>query len=312
MLSNWKVYSKLLAQGGGTSRNIFVIFIGTGCTAIIARLCQPDQGATLPTTMEHKQGPSRKLIKQPLVRVLLVLIIGGLFLPAHPWRRMASTLLFDVFATILSVVLTKHIRNIKAQSTNSNFGSNPLGNLNYNPANDPYYISNLDQPIDDVIAQAIEGLEFTNVVHIVLESMRADSYPFKENSLLANHADQNFEKPSYSVPITTSNISPFIASLAEHTISWETMWATIPFTHKAMLGRIYSLPQIINARLLRPTCPTNRLERRIRVPSKIIPTLSPTSASRYQRRHQNRPFTPRYSTQWYSSIDDRYMGNCIH
>ena len=119
-------------------------------------------------------------------------------------------------------------------------GTNPLGNLNYNPGDDPYYISNLDSPIDDFIADALEGVEFTNIVHIVLESMRADSYPFKEESQLMTYIKNNFEFREKGKSVTTSNVTPFIASLAKHTISWETMWSTIPFTHKAMLGRNFS------------------------------------------------------------------------
>ena len=197
-----------------------------------------DVSLAMSLTVDAKHETPLTLIHRPVVRVLLLLLLGSLFLPAHPWRHMSSSLLFDIVSTLLSAILSKHLRNMGAQSsTNSHPGTNPMGNLNYNPADDPYYISNLDSPIDSFIAEAIDGLEFTNIVHIVLESMRADSYPFKENGLLAQHIEQSFEKPPNSVPITTSNISPFIASLAENTISWETMWATIPFTHKAMLGR---------------------------------------------------------------------------
>ena len=111
----------------------------------------------------------------------------------------------------------------------------------YNPANDPYYISNLATPVDAFIAEALEGVTFTNIVHIVLESMRSDSYPFNEFGPLANYVNENYGDEPHRQPITTSNVTPFIASLAEHTISWETVWATIAYTHKAMLGRISTI-----------------------------------------------------------------------
>jgi hypothetical protein len=116
-------------------------------------------------------------------------------------------------------------------------GSNPLGNHNYDPKHDPYYISNLDQPIDAFIASALEGTRFTNVFHIVLESMREDSFPYDESGLLHQHIQKNLEPAKDGVPLTTKNITPFIASLAEHTLSWHTVWASVPYTHKAMLGR---------------------------------------------------------------------------
>ena len=209
---------------------------------MLARLSQKhDRGEmplTIMATVESKHGAPFTVIHKHILRILLFLLIGSFFLPAHPWRHMSSTLLFDVIGTILSTILSNHLRNMAPKSsTNSHSATNPLGNLNYNPADDPYYISNLDSPIDSFIAEALEGVEITNIVHIVLESMRADSYPFKENGLLAQYIERTFEKPDDAVPITTANISPFIASLAESTLSWETMWATIPFTHKAMLGR---------------------------------------------------------------------------
>jgi len=75
-------------------------------------------------------------------------------------------------------------------------------------------------------------------MHIVLESMREDSFPYDEEGLLARHIKLNEEPPAEGgTPITTETITPFIASLADHTISWHTMWSTIPYTHKAMLGR---------------------------------------------------------------------------
>jgi len=195
-----------------------------------------DRWETL-ATAESREETCPKLINQPHVRLLFLLVVGSLFLP-QPWREMASTLLFDTVSSVSSVLIIKHLRNMAGDSVNgSDFGANPLGNLNYNPSNDPYYISNLDSPIHEFVAEALGESEFTNVVHIVLESMRADSYPFNEDGRLAKYIEASFPKPTGAKPITTSTVSPFITSLAEHTISWESMWAVVPFTHKAMLGR---------------------------------------------------------------------------
>jgi len=116
-------------------------------------------------------------------------------------------------------------------------GTHPLAGSLYNPTKDPYYISNLDQPVDSFIAQALEGIQFTNVVHIVLESVRADCFPFQEDGLL-NEYIQTKLSPNQDESITTQTITPFISSLAKNIISWDTVWATIPFTHKSMLGCI--------------------------------------------------------------------------
>jgi len=184
-------------------------------------------------------GP-RRFAKFPVIHIAAFLVVGTLFLPAHPWRHMTSTLIYDVVSATSMGLVTKHFSH-KAHNCLSNIlGANPLGNLNYNPAEDPYYISNLDQPVDPFIASALEGLQFKNIFHIILESMRDDSYPYKEGGLLDKHIKENMERIPESeggVPVTTENITPFISSLAENIISWETMWSTIPFTDKALLGR---------------------------------------------------------------------------
>jgi len=115
-------------------------------------------------------------------------------------------------------------------------GSNPLGNFNYDLNDNPYFISNLDQPIDTFIASALEGTEFTNIFHIVLESMRENPFLYDEAGLLYQHIQRNLEPAKEGVPITTENITRFIASLAENTLSWHTVWVTVPYTQKAMLG----------------------------------------------------------------------------
>jgi hypothetical protein len=245
VLSNWDAYSKLMEQGRRSFANVFIMYLSTGCIATLARrylertrrsmdLIEPEkENITNPP-----QWTVRRLLRSPLVLFTLFLLFGSLLLPGQPWKHMRTTLLFDAVSTISSVFVTKTLRDMQNDCTVAGLGADPLGNLNYNPGDDPYYISNLDSPIDEFIEDALEGLQFTNIVHIVLESMRADSYPFKEESLLMTFAKDTYGPRSDAKPATTSNVSPFIASLAEHTISWETVWSTIPFTHKAMLGRI--------------------------------------------------------------------------
>lgn len=171
--------------------------------------------------------------------ILFSISLGTCLFPP-PWSHLTSTLLYDVLKTLSLAVVKSNLRSdcTVASGTSSAAGSNPLSNLNYNPAEDPYYITNLELPILDWVAVALEGAEFTNIVHIVLESMRADSYPFDEQGNLMKHIQQNLQVVENGTDVTTSNITPFIQSIAENTLSWNTMWSTGAFTHKAMLGRI--------------------------------------------------------------------------
>lgn len=168
---------------------------------------------------------------------MVVLLVGVAFLPAQPWRHLTSTLLYDVVESMASVAIDHRLRASEPAPSEGRLGSNPRGELNYNPADDPYYISNLDHPVDDFIASALAGAKFTNVFHIVLESMREDSYPWDETGLLHQHIVHNMEPAENGTAVKTENITPFISSLADHTISWHTTWASIPYTHKAMLAR---------------------------------------------------------------------------
>jgi hypothetical protein len=191
-----------------------------------------------PATGDHEnQGAWRRFLAIPFVPFALFLLVGALFLPRQPWQHMTETLVYDVISAISTVIITESLHGSRRTCNATTVGSNPLGSLNYNPADDPYYVSNLDQPVDDFIASALEGTEFTNVVHIILESMREDSFPFQEDGLLNQHIINNLEVAEGGTPINTQTITPFIASLAENTISWHTVWSTIPYTHKAMLGR---------------------------------------------------------------------------
>jgi len=191
--------------------------------------------ALLPYDQRCEQGKPKLRRKAPLIVALLCVLLGVYILPPYPWRRLTATILYDFGAAISSIILGHHVK--VADSPTARLGSNPLGNFHYDPAEDPYYISNLDEPIDEFIASALNGTHFTNIFHIVLESMREDSYPWDESGLLHQHIIKNVEFAENGTPIRTDTISPFITSLAEHTISWHTTWASIPFTHKAMLGR---------------------------------------------------------------------------
>ena len=172
------------------------------------------------------------------IRVLIVLSILTILLPEQPWRHLTATLLFDVVKAISTVLVAPHLKTEINTSEMPAVGSNPLGNLRYNPAEDPYYITNLNESIDEFFTTALSGTKFTNIMHIILESMREDSFPYDEQGLLAQHIKQNEQPPETGgTPISTETITPFISSLADHTISWHTMWSTIPYTHKAMLGR---------------------------------------------------------------------------
>jgi hypothetical protein len=254
ILSNWKWYSNFILKGGGSNTFTATMgFLGAGSSAILARRFYEDKCRYNPVCREPPaeeilpqirpvpppQSRLRKMIKTPFVPLVLCLIVGSLFLPSQPWRQMTSTLMVDVVWNVISVLISKTIRAQSSFTGPANFGSNPLGNLNYNPRTDPYYISNLDSPIDEFIAQALDGVQFRNIVHVVLESVRADCFPFQEESAFVDYIKANFPPHDNGSAITTANVTPFIDSdsVAEHTISWETMWAVVPFSHKALLGR---------------------------------------------------------------------------
>lgn len=150
---------------------------------------------------------------------------------------MKSTLLWDVASAVSSVLIGKGVRTIQTNHVTTSLGSNPMGSSNYNPADDRYYIFNLEEPVEEFIAEALDGVKFTNIVHLVLESMRWDSYPFQENSRLAEHI-KSFPPLPDARNVSTANVSPFIASLEDRILEWSTVWAVVPFTHKAMLGCI--------------------------------------------------------------------------
>lgn len=241
-----------MAQGGGNFGKVFMAYLFVGAVAMLARRVTESRHGRPESLLSEKAeeshdfggggGPFRRFIREPFMLVILFLLFGAMLLPSQPWQHMTATLLYDVVGTVSSAIITKSLRDMRGQCSKSTVGGNPFGGTNYNPVEDPYYVSNLDSPMDPFIAKALEGTQFTNIVHIVLESMRDDSYPWNEDGLLAHHIDTHFSKVEGGTAMTTENITPFIESLAQHTISWETVWATIPFTHKAMLGR--KIPQI--------------------------------------------------------------------
>src|SRR5271170_4402482 len=241
-----------MMEGGGSSFTTLIGFLAAGGTAMIARRyfedkCNynpisrgsPDEIIPQPQLVPTLRSRLRKFMNTPFVPIAVCLTAGGLCLPAHPWRQMASTLLVDVVGGVTSALVSKTIRGMSPPIDPAHLGRNSLGNLNYNPWEDPYYVSNLDSPMHEFIAEALDGVQFKNIVHIVMESVRADCFPFQEDSAFVKYIKDNFPPYKNGAAITTANVTPFIASLAEHTISWETMWTIVPFTHKAIIGRIY-------------------------------------------------------------------------
>ncbi len=172
----------------------------------------------------------RKLMPLPLTQFAMVLFLASFCLPANPWRHMTSTVLYDA-----ATALASNPSQTPTAGSRIENGTNPLGILNYNPSNDPYYVSNLDQPIDPFIASALEGTYFQNIVHIILESMRPDSFPYQEGGILDEHIKKFYTPVS---PINQNTITPFMESIATNLIVWDTMFSTIPYTLKALLSRI--------------------------------------------------------------------------
>ena len=243
VVSEWKFFGRLMTQGNGAFIKAFIMYVLPGILAMLLRAFWATSGRyrrshhVLDTTdVTYQPRGLGRVLSKPLVPLCIV-SIGTLFLPAQPWRHLTATMVYDVIGAISTVIISQHLKDSTTGCPTVTVGSNPFGNLNYDPADDPYYISNLDQPIDAFIASALKGTEFTNIVHIILESMREDSFPYDENGLLHQHIQKNLEPAEDGIPVTTENITPFIASLAENTLSWHTVWATVPYTHKAMLGR---------------------------------------------------------------------------
>jgi hypothetical protein len=220
----------MMAPANGNIAKISLIFSLVGVAAAAARLGLPD-----PLEKRALTTKSLPAIRRPLALFGVFLCLGWLFLPQQPWKHMSSTLLYDVVGSISSAVVARSLRELTRDCAAPTGAVRPLGALLYNPTDDPYYISNLDQDVEPFIAAALEGTEFTNIVHIVLESVRADSYPFQEDGFLSQHV-QSKTPVIDNATITTESITPFIASLADHTLVWNNSWSICPLTHKAMLA----------------------------------------------------------------------------
>jgi len=242
-----------MAEGNNSFGKVFALYAVAGGAVAVIRLLTATKSRRHYQLLVSREKPEivevhglfETLLASHLVRILFGLTVITILLPPNPWRHLSTTLLYEVVEALSTVVVANTFYG-SICSSETILGSNPLGNLRYNPANDPYYISNLHQPIDEFIASALEDSQFTNIVHIVLESMREDSYPYQEDGLLNQHIVNNMQLVPGGTPIDAQTITPFITSLAEHTLSWHTTWATIPYTHKTMLGCKLSLVTFTN------------------------------------------------------------------
>jgi hypothetical protein len=240
----WKYFKGLMAQGNSGFGLIVVLYTLTGGLAVLLRLTAMSRHGRV--VSREKTQPfdeplpkERKAFTVTHVAIILFLLLVTAILPVHPWRHLTSTLSYDVLTATSTFMMTKYLyRGIDTtcNSADSKLGNHPLGSLKYNPKDDPYYVTNLEEPFDPFFEDAFEDAKFTNIVHIVLESMREDSYPYQEDGLLHQHIVENMVPVEGGTPVNTQTVTPFIDSLSEHLLSWHTMWATIPYTHKTMLG----------------------------------------------------------------------------
>ena len=237
-----------MAQGNSGFSKVFILYCLMGGIVVLLRMvlfhtASRKLSPKLPShhSLHSEDEPStlRRILAIPFVPMLVYLILSWPFMPESPWRGLTSTLAYDVTTAVSGVFIHKAFHShgdTNCESRNSTVGSHPLGTLRYNPGDDPYYVSNLDKQLDPFIAEALKDVKFTNIVHIVLESMREDSFPYDEEGLLHKHILEHETPAANGTPVTSENLTPFIKTLAENTLSWHTMWSTIPYTHKAMLG----------------------------------------------------------------------------
>jgi hypothetical protein len=246
---DWNYFGNLMTQVNRGFAQAFILYGFVGATTILLRLVLTRHyGATISPSRDkfdldniNNHRPVQRYFDIRFTISLLFVLIVTAMLPPNPWRRMTATLGYDVVCSLSTVILSKPVYGGSECSTVAALGSH-FDNFNYNPADDPYYVSNLDQPIDDFFIAALSDAKFTNIVHITLESMRDDSFPYREDGFFHKHILNNIEPAEGGLPITTETITPFIASLAENTISWESMWATVAKTHKTMLACKMLLP----------------------------------------------------------------------
>jgi len=224
MITQWNFYGQFLLQGNDHFLKVLMFYIVIGLAAALAKV---RIGGGNEKRYE-KQATEERGKSKSVTRITIALCLGAIVLPQQPWRHLTSTLLWDISTSLIGVQGSPSAaipRNV-----NGTTGSKSPG---YTPSQDPYYISNLDQPLDPFIASALDGAEFKHIFHIVLESMRPDSFPYQEAGLLDQHIQKHFTPVS---PINTETITPFIASLADQTLQWDTMYASIPYTLKSKLG----------------------------------------------------------------------------
>ena len=221
-----------MAQGNSSLFQVLTVYILFGLLSAFARLHFRRPGRS--DLWNPRRKKSYYFSSYHVAVVAIVLAVGAiLFLYNDPWRTLRSTLVFDTLSIL--TFQKAYVATSKGVPRAETSGGR------YTPSKDPYYITNLDNPVDPFIASTLEGTEFKNIVHIMLESMRSDSFPWDEGGLLHQHLQEFMEPPE--MPLTVENITPFIDSIASHTLRWDTMWVTIPYTLKAMLGRILLTPK---------------------------------------------------------------------
>jgi hypothetical protein len=225
MITQWNFYGQFLLQGNDHFLKVLMFYIVMGLAAALVKM---RFGGGKEKRYKEKQGTDEPRKSRSVIKITIALCIGTIFLPRQPWRHLTSTLLWDISTSLINV----QIPTSAAVPRNIN-GTTAPKSPGYTPSQDPYYISNLGQPLDPFIASALESTEFKHIFHIVLESMRSDSFPYQEDGLLDQHIRKHFTPVS---PITPETITPFIASLADRTLRWDTMYASIPYTLKSKLG----------------------------------------------------------------------------
>jgi len=168
--------------------------------------------------------------------IAIFLSFGALLLPREPWKHMTSPLLFDVTMGLSSIIMIGRNCGGIDSSTGSTHASHFGTGLAYDPKEDPYYVTNLDLEIEPFIKTALKDVKFTHVVEIVLESVRGDCYPFKEDGLFHQFIKENVKPAVNGTPITAKTVTPFIDSLSKQSLLWDQVWSLCPLTNKAMMG----------------------------------------------------------------------------
>jgi hypothetical protein len=225
-----------MARGQRRSNTAFIVYF---IVAVPITLLRHALGIFWQEWNSTIRGRLGKLHTLPFHRLPIVLALflsfGALVLPQEPWKHMTSTVLFDVTLGLSSAIMMGNHCGEESSAgltQETHFGSGRA----YNPADDPYYVTNLDLAIEPYIAKALEDVKFTHVVELVLESVRGDCYPFKENGLFHQFIKENIKPAVNATPITTKTVTPFIDSLSKQSLLWDQVWSLCPLTNKAMMG----------------------------------------------------------------------------